>query len=721
MRRGNDTSHVLIRWVNAQLFVSIGVLATSPNASAAHDPKRGATASSKGEDVERLPEVVIEDERDNMVGIADAASQGRIDGEDLRARPLSRTGEVLESVPGVIVTQHAGGGKANQFFLRGFNLDHGTDFATTLDGMPLNLVSHGHGQGYTDLNPVIPELIAGIDFRKGVYGAAQGDFSSAGSADITTQSVLPASFATISGGMFGMGRVVVATSPKLGKTADAGTLLMGAELLHHDGPWDIANNFRKTNLQVTYRKGADANGVEISLRMYRGVWNSSDQVAQGAVQSGQIERFGTLDPTTGGEAWRSSFNLRWKASRERDLSQFDVSFAYAYLDLFSNFTYFLNDPVRGDQFEQNDRRLTSFAHFRHTRFWDWKAAELTLGASARNDVIENGLFQTMARQRLDKFDVASGQVLPARTRSDFIVQSSVGVYVENRMWWTTWLRSTAGVRSDLFHFSVEPYGPHGARQRASALTSPKASLIFGPWWRSEIYLQAGMGFHSNDARGVVGNAPTETTSAGDRAVPLVRTRGVEIGLRCAPVRGLRTTLNLWALDLDSELVFVGDAGTTEANRSSRRYGIEWSSDYAPRKDIRVDFDVSFSHARFRDFAPEGEYIPGAIERVVAAGFRYLPKRGLFVAPRLRYFGSRPLTEDNSWRSKPAWQVSAAIGYEFDKTWTVTVEGFNLLNRRDHDIDYAYESRVAPDAAAQMDRHFHPMEPLRVQANLRARF
>ncbi len=270
--------------------------------------------------------------------------------------------------------------------------------------------------------------------------------------------------------------------------------------------------------------------------------------------------------------------------------------------------------------------------------------------------------------------------------------------------------------------------PENSGTASATLASPKLSLILGPWAQTEVYLQGGLGFHSNDGRGTTTRVDPVTRSAFDAdgnpvqpADPLVRTYGAEVGLRTLAVSGLQSTLSLWWLDLDSELIFVGDAGATEASRPSRRYGIEWGNFYNLTKSLTVDADISFSHAEFRDHDPAGNHIPGAIETVIAAGITYQNKPGFFASLRLRYFGQRPLIEDNSFRSDSTLLLNAQVGYEFNRTWTVSAEVLNLLDRRDHDIDYAYESRVRPGDDASTQLHFHPVEPVQVRFAVTARF
>ncbi|MCX8091429.1 MAG: TonB-dependent receptor [Verrucomicrobiae bacterium] len=704
----------------ARVATAVFALAVSqPKAAAQSAGSAPSGVSTSAPPATLLGTVTVEGRADSLVGIADSATEGTVGAKQLAQRPILRAGEILETVPGVIITQHAGGGKANQYFLRGFNLDHGTDFAVFLDGMPLNLPTHGHGQGYLDLNILIPELVQRVNYQKGVYYAENGDFSSAGAARIESFKVLPETLLRAEAGMYGYGRGVFGVSPELG----AGHLLCAGEVYHHDGPWEKPDDYWRFNGVLGYSQGDDANNFSVTLRGYHGDWNSSDQVAASAVREGLVPFFGSLNDTTGGESQRYSLGAEWNRAGPDSITKV-VAYGFFYdLDLFSDFTYFLVDTHRGDQFEQADRRWVAGLDARHTLLHEWAGRDLhnTFGLQVRNDWIRNGLFQTQNRRRVDKVDAATGNVIPARTRRDEITQTSVGLFYENKVQWVEKFRTVAGVRGDFFNFDVDSIRPENSGSRSDAIASPKLSLIFGPWAKTEFYLQGGLGFHSNDGRGV--NTRTDPISGEpvERADPLVRTWGAEIGARTTFLPGLQSTLSVWWLDVDSELVFVGDAGTTEASRPSRRYGVEWANFYAISRHWTLDADFSFSHAEFRDDAPEGDHIPGAIESVIAAGIAYQADNGFFASLRLRYFGPRPLIEDNSVRSSATVLLNAQLGWRINKTWTVSAEILNLLDRRDQDIAYFYESRVRPGDPAFEQIHFHPVEPIQARVAITGRF
>jgi outer membrane receptor protein involved in Fe transport len=643
-----------------------------------------------------LPTVQVRGSYEDTLGTWDAASQGAVTSEVIEKRPLLRPGEVLETIPGMAVTQHSGEGKANQYFLRGYNLDHGTDFATWVAGMPVNMPTHAHGQGYTDLNFLIPELISRILYSKGPYYVENGDFSSVGTARILYADRLPNNIALLTGGSWGYGRAVLAGSPDFG----AGRLVYGLEYQHSDGPWDNPNRFHKVNGVLRYAQGTQTNGFDITAMGYQASWNATDQIPQRAVDSGLIGLYGAIDPTDGGRSERYSLSGQWRQSEGGIDRAATFYLIHSRLNLYSNFTYFLDDPVNGDQIEQAEKRFIAGGSASQTWFMKIGGREMwnTLGALVRRDRIEPvGLYATAARQRL------------ATTRQDDVTVASAGLYFSNTVTWTPWLRTIAGLRGDYADFDVSSDIPVNSGTAHDSLWSPKLSLVFGPWTNTEYFVNAGRGFHSNDARGTTITVDPKTGEAAERVDPLVRTFGYEVGARSELAKGLTASTALWLLDQDSELLFVGDAGTTEPSRPSRRYGLEVLTQYLPRPGIAFDLSLAFTHARFRDDDPAGNYIPGAPDSVASAGVTVDRGYGWFGALRWRYFGPRPLTEDDSVRSKPTSLVNARLGYAFGKSMKFQLDVFNLFNRQDHDIDYFYESQLRGELAPVADIHFHPVE------------
>ncbi|MBS0336854.1 MAG: TonB-dependent receptor [Proteobacteria bacterium] len=652
--------------------------------------------------------VVVTGRYSNEIGTWDSASQGAVTREGIEKRPLLRTGEVLESVPGMIVTQHSGDGKANQYFLRGYNLDHGTDFATWIDGMPVNMPTHAHGQGYMDLNFLIPELFQKVGFNKGPYFAEDGDFASVGSARISYVNTLPSSLATLTGGSFGYRRALMAGTPDTGP----GHLLYAIELEHNDGPWANPSNFRKGNGVLRYSQGTAANMFSVTGMAYSGKWNSTDQIPLRALDAGTVGRFGAIDPTDGGRASRHSLSVDWKQS-EGSISRTASLYAIrSKLDLYSDFTYFLNDPVNGDQFHQSEKR--SIAGGAASQSWVARIGEhqsvTTAGIQFRQDTLSPvALYNTVAQRQLSV------------VREDRVQVRSIAPYVSNTFEWTDWFKTIAGLRADRQSFSVDSSNPANSGNASASMLSPKLSLAFGPWRETEYFVNWGRGFHSNDARGTTITVDPATGAPANRVNPLVRTTGYEVGLRSKPVAGFTTSVALWALNQASELVFTGDAGTTEPSRASKRTGLEWLAQYQPRTWMVFDGSLAMTRARFTEFDPAGPHIPGAPDKVISAGVTLDSKAGWFGSARWRYFGPRPLIEDNTARSRATSIVNARVGYAFDKKTRLSVDVYNLFNAKNNDVDYFYRSQLRGEAAAVADFHFHPVESRAVRLTLTANF
>ena len=655
-------------------------------------------------------EVVVQAKSDALLGVAGTASEGAVRGGWVRERPLLRAAEVLESVPGLVVTQHSGSGKANQFFLRGFNLDHGTDFATRVEGMPVNMPTHVHGQGYTDLNFLIPELIDRVEFWKGPYHAELGDFSSAGAAHIQYLRSLEHKIAKIEAGSHGHARALLAGSQRF-ESAD---LLAAFEIGHDDGPWESEQDFDKKNLLLRWSEGDAARGWSLTGVGYSASWNSTDQVPRRAVSAGSLGRYGAVDPSDGGESSRYALSGEWH--REDGESKTDVrGFAFGYdLDLFSNFTYFLADPVNGDQFEQKERRYALGGEVEHALVHRLIGcpSETKFGGSLRSDRIGNSLSSARLRSRL------------ATTRMDDTWLTGFGLFASNETRWTPWLRTRTGLRGDAFLVDVESDSAANSGGRSDALVSPKLGVVLGPWHDTEFYVSAGLGFHSNDGRGALtrDDPTTPTPGDGQRVKPLVQTRGGELGLRTSPAFGLTASLALWLLELDSELVFVGDAGATEASRASRRHGLEFQTQWSPRDWLTGDCDVALSRAAFRDRDPVGRHIPGSVQGVVSGGVTVRPLKSAYGSLRARYFGPRPLVEDDSVRSRGSMLWNVRLGYTPSQHSEFTLDLLNLFDAKVSDIDYLYESRLPgePDAGVS-DVHTHPAEPFGIRLALRISF
>ena len=638
-----------------------------------------------------------------------AASAISFTGEQVNAVPFARVGEALEVVPGLIVTQHSGEGKANQYFLRGFNLDHGTDLSLKVDGMPVNMPTHGHGQGYADINFLIPELIQSVNVRKGPYYADVGDFSSAGSVAIDYLNKLPKNLAEVTFGSFGYRRGVAAGSTAVG----AGTLLAAIEGTKYDGPWDVPDDVRKISGVLRYSQGTATDGLTLTAMAYSNGWNSTDQVAQRAIDQGIIGRLGSLDPTDGGTSSRFSLSGNWAQSSEYGQSKVSAYIVRSDLQLFNNFTYFLDNPINGDQFNQLDRRTLGGLDARHA--FDWRfggfETQTRVGTQSRYDDIHVGLFKTEQR------------AVRSTVREDRVQEGNVGFWTDTTTRWTDWLRTTVGIREDIFAGRVLSDTPENSGNAQATIASPKAGIVVGPWYKTEFYGNAGYGLHSNDIRGATITVdPIDKVTPQDRVPLLVRSKGAELGIRTKAVEGLTSSIAVFVLDFDSELLFVGDAGTTEASRPSRRVGVEWVNQYKLLPWLSFDLDVAYTRARFTDFDPAGDRIPGAPAWIASGAVTLGNETGWFGALKARYFGPRPLIEDDSVHSLSSLIFNARAGYRFDNGLKLQLDVLNLFNAQTNQIEYYYLSRLPGEPIDGVaDRHVHPTEPRAVRLTLAGKF
>ena len=662
----------------------------------------------RAQEAESFHEVTVTGKAEDLLGQTAAASNGQASSEDLLARPILRRGEVLESIPGLIVTQHAGDGKANQYFLRGFNLDHGTDFATDIEGMPMNMRTHAHGQGYTDLNLLIPEMVENLDYVKGTYSAANGDLSTAGSASFHYFDTLPGNFVSVEAGEHNYLRGLLAGTLDMTPAAENGTLhrglTYGLEYNYYDGPWKLPEHSAREAMFLRYFDGNEDNHLSVTFMGYHGQWTSSDQVPQRAISEGLIPRFGYIIPTDGGSSQRYSLNILWRRIDGDVTTTANLYGLYYDLNLFSDFTYFLADPLHGDQFNQREKREVFGGNVART--WEHqtllgKEAQYTLGFQTRSDFIPSiSLYPTKDRQRLGRFS------------EDRVFESSAALYGEGTVHWNDWFRTVTGLRGDLYYFDVHSNLATNTGSEWAGIVSPKFSAVFGPWQKTELYLNYGMGFHSNDARGVNTTVSATTGAALDPATPLVRTQGAEFGVRTQAVPHLTSTLALYWLKLDSELVYDADVGENTPGPPSERYGIEWSNYWRPAGWFGLDAELALTHSRFTDTSAGQNLIPQSVPLMFAGGITLGAQGGadgFFASLRARAFGKRPL-ENNAYSDRPSFLVNGSIGYRH-KNWEAALECLNILNRADNDIAYYYASRLPGEAAGGVnDVHLHPTEP-----------
>jgi outer membrane receptor protein involved in Fe transport len=675
------------------------------------DQESGDDSADKDEKSEPAPLVVYEEievkgRADDLLGIATSSSEGVTGRVDLERRPILRPAELVETAPGIMATQHSGGGKANQYFLRGFNLDHGTDFSVWVEGVPVNMPTHGHGQGYADLNFLIPEIVDTVGYRKGPYHAEVGDFSTAGFVSMEIARSLPKAMASITGGNDDYGRLLYADSFTVG---DGDDLLVAVEGFHEDGPWRRGDDYEGAKGALRYARGDASRGWSLTAMGYDADWLATDQLPRRAVEEGLIDRFGLIDPGPRGETTRASLAVEAHRGSEHSLQSLRAFLISYDFTLFSDFTIMLDFPDEGDLFEQRDERWVGGVEWSRSwaRRWNNRQVENRVGVQVRADEIDNGLFRN--RQDLERF---------LTVREDDVELIGGAPWIESDVRWNDWFRTMAGVRLDFWSASVDSDNPENSGSASDELLSPKLSFVFGPWSDTELYVNLGYGFHSNDARGATIRVDPVTGEPVDHVDPLVRTEGIDVGVRSTAIEGLNTSLTLFQLELDSELVFVGDAGATEAGRPSRRRGVELAAHYTANDWLGFEVDATYTDAEFTDHDPVGELIPGSIEDTLAAAINLGDPDHFSGSLRWRYFADIPLIEDGSARWGSASSLNGRVAYRFDNGLEVMADVFNILDTEDSDIEYFYASRLPGESEEGVeDVHFHPMIPRSARVTL----
>ena len=640
-----------------------------------------------------IEEVLVFGRAEQQIGTTQTASEGLVGYDDISLPPLLRVGELVEAVPGMVATQHSGTGKANQYFLRGFNLDHGTDFSAHVNGVPINMRNHGHGQGYLDLNSIIPELVKTTAYRKGPYHASKGDFSSAGSVDFSLYQGLTENLIKVTYGEYDYSRILAAGSTSLG----AGTVIGALDMNRYNGPWELEENLKQHKGYLGYSLPIGDLTANFTLQTYDSEWDATDQIPLRAVESGVIDALGYIDPDLGGETQRHALTMELTGSRWR-AGGYLVDYDFT---LFSNFTYLLDNPTLGDEFEQRDDR----------QIWGvWVSGERSVQLPERtvdlrwgvdttyNDINEVGLFNTAARQRF------------SATRDDSIKHWSASAWASLEVPVTERLRAIAGLRGDLFNWDVNAQLQENSGTGKGNQLSPSLNLAYRFSDNVEAYASWGHGFHSNDVRGTT---ITIDPSSGEAVQPvdaLVRSVGTELGLRVESGQRFNASLAVFRLELGSELLYVGDAGTTEPNNGSMRTGIELASFWQVTNWLSLNAAYTWTDAQYQSSGSDGNRIPGAVEDTATLGANAAWTNGLSASLRARYLGEAPLAEDNAVRSTASWLVNAGVAYRWGKV-EFRVDVFNLLDSDDNDIAYFYTSRLPDEPSAGVeDIHFHPLEP-----------
>jgi outer membrane receptor protein involved in Fe transport len=655
-----------------------------------------------------LEAVVVTAARLGLIGMAVTSGQGVIVNDELALTPAYRPGQLLETVPGLVVTSHSGEGKANQYLLRGFNLDHGTDLATFVDGMPINQVTHAHGQGYTDLNFMIAELATDIQFTKGPYFADEGDFASVGSVHVNYLNTIPDQIA-LTAGTLGFQRLFAAGSTAFGD----GNLLAALELQHYDGPWVNPDDQRKINADLRYSGGDRQQGYSLTGMFYHGLWNATTDQPVRATADGLISRFGSLDPSDGGLA------QRWSLSGEYHDRDADGEFAangYVIgnqLTLWNNFKHFLTDPVNGDQEAQHEGRSVAGGGMSYRRRANWLSfdGEWIAGLQLRSDLIDVSRSPTKDRQPL----APSADPL-GFAENDHVRESSMATYAQITTHWSSWLRSVLGLREDYFHERDSGTNPGSVGQ---ALLQPKGSLIFTPVDTTELYVSAGRGFHSDDARGV-----NQAALTGQSGAPLIaKSTGEEIGVRRQFGQRIAATLTMFNIDFQSETTYDPDAGVDTAGPPSRRYGAELNVTYQALRWLEFYATLATSHARYTQNYDDGTghsgtYIPNA-PNVIASLATYVKNRGPWSGGLdYRYLGSEPLTPDNAVRGGGYGEWNGDVRYSTAGGWNLVLGLYNILNQHSNAAEFWYVDRLPGEAAQGVaDVHTHPLEPFTVRVTI----
>lgn len=668
-----------------------------------HSQAAGINSSS---DIAEMSNITISGNA--QTGGAVSASMGTVVAEQIAQRPISRAGEILETVPGLIVTQHSGEGKANQYFLRGFNLDHGTDMATFIDGMPVNNRTHAHGQGYTDINFIIPEMIESLDYSKGPYYGKEGDFANAGAVRMHSKSSMDDTLIKIGFGQFGYQRVLLAGGTN-DLFSDGDRFIAALDTTRYDGPWDVAQEQEKYSAMAKYTFGNAVNGGNISFMGFDNTWTATDQVPQRYIDNGG-DRYDSLDDTTGGDSHRYSISYEgWHDIAGKSL-QSNVYVVDYGLDLFSNYTYAI-DPVNGDQIRQYDERKI-------------------IGGSLLFDVLPTakGEWQLGMDVRHDNIGDVSLSATTKRNVREVLIRHKVeetglGLFLQNNHNWTNTFRTQIGARIDYLQADVENRLTGEQSDANDSMVSPKFNAIYSATETTHIFFNYGQGYHSNDARGF----SEGSRATNGKADVFARSEGADIGVQSQLTDTLQLAASLWWLTLDSELVFVGDNGETEASDKSERKGVEASIFWQPQSWLIIDSDVALSQARLQPSGQSDQYIPGAIERVFSLGVAVHDFGQWDAGLRLRHFGDFALNEDNSERADAVTMLNAQLGYDFTTSLSGSVEVLNITNEEGNDITYLYDSRLPAvngnpaEVTDVEDVHLHPTEPRMVRASLAYRF
>ncbi|MBE9462607.1 TonB-dependent receptor [Dyadobacter subterraneus] len=636
-----------------------------------------------------LSEVVISSER--------AHDQQLISSMDIKLRPITNSQEILRMVPGLFIGQHAGGGKAEQIFLRGFDLDHGTDIRLTVDGMPVNMVSHAHGQGYADLHFVIPELVKGVDFKKGPYNAEKGNFTTAGWVDFRTKDALDHSFVKLEAGQYDSFRAVAGID-LLGKTGrdKNQSAYITSEYSFSNSYFDNPQHFNRVNIVGKYHGHLAANtNLTLTGFTFYSKWNHSGQVPDRAYESGQIGFFGSIDPSEGGETSRTNFNAQFVTVTASNFVIKNQAFYSNYnFELYSNFTFFLKDSINGDQIRQKEKRNLygyngSISKETYLGKMRWTT---TLGAQFRHD-LTNKTELSHTKDRITTLE---------RYQLGDINELNAGVYADELVQVTDQFTVNVGVRIDYFHNQYKDLlaQPVDSKHASDAIVSPKLNFYYTFNPRLQLYLNSGKGFHSNDTRVVV-------PQGGKQILPAAY--GSDLGMIFKPFPKMLINAAAWYLWLQQEFVYVGDAGVIEPSGKSKRQGLDLSVRYQLTDILYADIDISSAKPRALGEAAGMNYLPLAPLFSSTGGLALQMKNGINGSLRYRYMANRPANEDNSIVAKGYFVSDLQLNYTKSK-YNLGLSIQNILNTKWKETQFDTESRLKNETTPVEEIHFTPGTP-----------
>ncbi|RXG31904.1 TonB-dependent receptor [Leeuwenhoekiella marinoflava] len=641
---------------------------------------------------------------DQVVLTAEVNTLSTVVAVDLKLNPVKSSQEILRKVPGLFIGQHAGGGKAEQIFLRGFDVDHGTDVAISVDGMPVNMVSHAHGQGYADLHFVIPETIENIDFGKGAYYADKGNFNTAGYVDLRLKEHLDASSISVEAGQFNTSRLT-----GLFNLVDAQnhTAYLASEMYLTDGPFDSPQNFNRFNVLGKYTyTNPNKDKITWTASHFQSKWDASGQIPQRAVDQGLIGRFGAIDDTEGGQTSRTNINLNHLKNLENHGVLKTNAFVSKYdFELYSNFTFFLDDPVNGDQIKQQEDRfiagLQSVYERKHVTLGS-SSLDYQAGVGFRYDNVDDmSLSHTLNRQTtLER--IALGDVDELNAFAFLNTEFKTGKFIFN-----------PAVRLDYFKFDyynklTEAYDN---KSESKVAFSPKFNTIFSPAQNWQLSLKTGIGFHSNDTRVVVANG-------GEEILPAAYS--VDLGTIVKPIDRLALNATVWTLFLDQEFVYVGDAGIVEPSGKTKRMGVEVGARYQLLNWLYLYGDANFTHARSTEEADGEDYIPLAPKFTSAGGLSVENLKGFSGSLSYRWLGDRAANEDNSITAEGYLVTDFNVNYTL-KNWTLGVIVENLFDTAWNETQFATETRLFNEPAPVEEIHFTPGTPFYLRGKITYRF